>query len=299
MRVIFGASALGLGVALAACGTASGTAASKTSGAARSKTTASHISKVIPVSGGVVSASAPNSGGNMWVLAGSSASKGIFQVSTVSGKTLESVSVSNGATGVAQAPSGLLGIGVDSGNAGSVQFRSGTTGSAVSTVALSGPVVGLASGGNGNDFYALIRVGQAESVAVVDPGQGKVIATVPVSSHALAVVPAPGGSDIYVLSADGFVDDIVVASGQVDGHFPVGHSGYALAITQDGTTLYVLKGQDPARNIAIVDTATESVRKVIPAAAASVAVQLSQSQNSLFDVVGTAHYGNIQAISLS
>ena len=284
---------------MAACGTASGASASKSSGAARSTTTTSPVTKVMPVSAGALSASAPNAGGNMWVLAGSSTSKGIFEVSTVSGKTLESVSVSKGATGIALAPSGLLGIGVGAGNAGSVQFRSGTTGSAVSTVALSGPVVGIASGGNGNDFYALIRVGKAESVAVVDPGQGKVVGNVPVSSHAVAVVPAPGGSDIYVLSADGYVDDVVVASGQVDGHFPVGHSGYALAITQDGTTLYVLKGQDPARNIAVVDTATESVRKVIPGAAASVAVQLSQSQSTLFDVVGTAQYGNIQAISLS
>ena len=79
--------------------------------------------------------------------------------------------------------------------------------------------------------------------------------------------------------------------------FSVGDLGRALALSPDGTTLYVLKGTAAVSNIAVVDIATESVRHVLPAPSHCLEVLVSASGSQLYEVVGTAGYGNIQVFS--
>jgi DNA-binding beta-propeller fold protein YncE len=114
----------------------------------------------------------------------------------------------------------------------------------------------------------------------------------------VAVVPTPGEHNVYVLEPNGTVSEIAVSTGQVATQFTVGHSGYSLALSPDGTVLYVLKGRGVVRNVAEVNLATEAVTRVLPAAADTREIVLAPSGTSLFDVVGTASYGNIQAYHL-
>ena len=296
MKSVLGIAGLVVSATLASCGVAT------TSSSSSKSTTSSNTSKsdrVFPISAGATSTGAPGLNGLMWVLAGNAASKGIFELSVSSGATLESQSVSNSAVALAQSPTGVIGLGIANGGGGAIEFRSGLTGGLLNTVALSGPAIAIAVGNDGKTFYALTQVGAARSVSVVAQNLNKVIATIPVSSSAVSIVPTPSQQDVYVLEAGGFVDEVAISNGQVDGHFPVGHSGYSIAISGDGNVLYVLKGQDPTRNIALVNAATESVRKVISAAANSVAIQLSPLGNVIYDLVGSPSYGNVQAIQLA
>ena len=80
--------------------------------------------------------------------------------------------------------------------------------------------------------------------------------------------------------------------------FPTGDSGRSLALSPDGSTLYVLKNGLTSANVAVVDLATESVRKVLPAPSNCLQVLVSANGNQLYQVVGSASYGNIQVISL-
>jgi len=48
----------------------------------------------------------------------------------------------------------------------------------------------------------------------------------------------------------------------------------------------------------VVDLATESVRKVLPAPGNCLQVLVSANGNQLYQVVGSASYGNIQVVPL-
>ena len=285
------------GALLAACG--SSTVQGVSSRTAGAKTQSSKPTKILPIPSGTVSASSPLPNGTLWVVAGNAASKGIFQISLSSGKVDASVSVSNDASAVAQATTGEICLGIASpSGGGAVQFRSGVTGGLLSTVPLSGAVIALTAGSDAKTFYALTRVGSAMSVSIVQDTNGKVISTVPAPKAAVSLAVTPSERHVYVLQSDGIMSEISTSNGQVDSQFSIGRSGYFAAMSSDGSSLYVLKGQDPNRNVAVVQLSTESVKKVLPAAASSVAVALSPDGTQLYDVIGNASVGNIQIYKL-
>jgi DNA-binding beta-propeller fold protein YncE len=160
---------------------------------------------------------------------------------------------------------------------------------------MSGPVYSVGAGSDGTTFYVLNGTAKARVVTVVNGQKDATIASVPAPSDAVAVVPSPGEHNLYVLEADGTVSEISVANGQLVTQFSVGQSGRALALSPDGTILYVLKGRGAARNVAVVNLATEAVTKVLPAAADTQGIVLSPTGTTLYDIVGTGSYGNIQS----
>ena len=286
------------GVSLTACGssTVSGTALSSSN----SKSHKDAPTKIFPIPSGAISASSPMANGTLWVLAGNGASKGIFQISLATGKVIASVSVSKSASAVAQSQTGDIGVGIATpSGGGALEFYDGRSGVLTSTVPLSGGVVALCAGSDGKTFYVLTQVGSAMSVSAVDDVSGKVISTVAAPGGAVSLAVTPSEKHVYVVQPNGIASEISTSSGQIDGQFPVGHSAHSIAMSNDGSTLYVLKGQDPIRNVAVVDLATESVRKVLPAAGSSVGVSLSPGDSRLYDIVGNPSYGNIQVFMLS
>ena len=285
------------GIMFAACG--SSTVQGVSSRAAGAKTQSSKPTKILPIPSGTLSASSPLPNGTLWVVAGNATSKGIFQISLGSGKVDASVTVSNDVSAVAQAATGELCVGVSTPSGGSdLEFRSGVTGGLLSTVPISGAVIAVAAGSDAKTFYVLTRVGSAMSVSVVQETNGKVISTVPAPKAAVSLAVTPSEKHVYVLQSNGVISELSTSNGQVDSQFSIGHSGYFASMSSDGSTLYVLKGQDPNRNIAVVKLSTESVKKVLPAAASSVAVVLSPDGTQLYDVVGNASVGNIQIYKL-
>lgn len=205
-----------------------------------------------------------------------------------------SLSVSNAASAIAEASTGVIGLGMATSNSGAIEFLNGSTGAPIRTVALSGPVESVAAGDDGVTFYALNGTTSARAVAVIDSQTGKIAATVPAPNDGVAVVPSPNQKSLYILESNGNVDEVEVPSGQLEALFPIGHSGHAIGLSPDGDTLYVLKGQGTSRNVAVVDVSTEHIVKVLPAPADANGISLSPDGNTLYVSTGTATFGNIQ-----
>jgi DNA-binding beta-propeller fold protein YncE len=135
-------------------------------------------------------------------------------------------------------------------------------------------------------------------VTVVDARDDQVRDVIPVPGNAVSVVADIQLATLYVLQPDGQVNALGIADGRVMARFPVGTSGLALALSPDGSTLYALKGTQTVANVAVVDVATESVRRVIPAPSHCRELLVSASGRQLYEGVGTTGYGNIQVFGV-
>ncbi len=242
----------------------------------------------------ILASAVPQPNGTMWVLAGSTKSRGLFELDPTRGKVFGSISVSSAARSVAQAATGVIGLALGTDRAGALELLDGQTTKVIRTVPLSAPAREVVVGSNGTTFYVLTGWGSSSSVTIVNSQDGQVRGTVPVPLEAVSVAPDIQQATLYVLQRDGRVSQISIADGKVVATFVVGDSGQSLALSPDGTALYVLKDTDAAANVAIVDVATESVQRVLPAPASCLEVLVSASGSQLYEVVGTAGYGNIQ-----
>lgn len=252
-------------------------------------------SAIIPAPAGLVGATAPAPNGVLWVLAGSASTRTLHQIDVASHAELGTVPVPSAATSVAETVTGILGVGLATATTGAVELRDGATGALLGTVPVAEPVRALAAGDTGATFYVLSANDTAASVSVIDTATDHVLRTVPMPLQAVAAVPDPAQGALCVLQPDGIVDQVALTSGSITTQFSIGNSGRALALSPDGTTLYVLKGRGSVRNVAVVHLATEAVARVLPAPADAVGLVLSPDGGTLYDIVGTPTVGNIQA----
>lgn len=242
----------------------------------------------------MVAAAQPQPNGIVWTLA-RGRSAGLFEMDASSGKVTGSVSVSRAARSLAETSAGVLGIAIGTSRAGALELLDGRTAKRIRTVRLPAPARDVVVGSDGTTFYVLTRWADSASVTIVNSQNGRRRGTVPVPASAVSVVPDVQQTLLYVLERDGNVSEIAVSGGKVMARFSVGHDpGLSVALSPDGSKLYVLKGTDAVANIAVVDAATESVRRVLPAPSHCREVLVSASGSQLFEVVGTAGYGNIQ-----
>jgi DNA-binding beta-propeller fold protein YncE len=155
-------------------------------------------------------------------------------------------------------------------------------------------------GSDGTTFYVLTGSATTASVSIVGSRAGRVQGSVPMPSDAVSVVPDVSQTTLYALESNGLVDQIDIAGGKVVAKFKAtskDDTAQSIALNPDGSTLYVLKNADGTSNIADVNIATEAVRKVLPAPSHCVGVLVSTSGGQLYDLVGTATYGNIQVFA--
>ena len=241
----------------------------------------------------MLAAAGPQPNGIMWALAGKR-STGLFAMDSASGQVTGSVSVSSAARSVAESSAGVLGVALGTSRSGALKLLNGRTGKLLRTVPLPAPARQVVSGSDGTTFYVLTSWPTSASVTIVGSQSGKVEGTVPVPAGTVAAVPDVRQALLYVLERNGSISEISVSGGKVLARFSVGGLGRSLALSPDGGTLYVLKGTAAVANIAVVDAATESVRRVLPAPSHCVQVIVSASGSQLYEVVGTAGYGNIQ-----
>lgn len=274
-------------VSLSACGGGARHSAATTSAMVRPQ-------RILRAPGNLLAAAAPQQNDTMWVLAGSTRSRGLFQLDPSNGHMLGSISVSKAAQSVAQSSTGLLGLALGTNRTGALQILDSHTGKAIRTVSLPAPAREVVVGSDGTTFYVLTGWPSSASVSVVNSRSGRIGGAVPVPRGTVSVVPDVQQSTLYALQGNGLLSQIAIAGGKVKATFRVGDSGASLALSPDGTTLYALKDTDSAANIASVDVATESVRRALPAPSNAREILVSATGSQLYDVVGTAAYGNIQ-----
>jgi DNA-binding beta-propeller fold protein YncE len=236
----------------------------------------------------------------MWVVAGTGGTKTIDQVtlgSASSGKVSKIVPVSPSASSLAESSSGLLALGLSTSTTGAVAFLNGSTGAQTASIPLGAPVRDLVAGADGSTFYALNGTTTSMSVSVISSLGNQVTATVPVPLATVSIAIRPDQQTILALESTGTVKEVAVASGQVVSTFPVGTGADTVALSNDGSTLFVLKSVGGAQNVGVIATATERQVRALPAPANTVDIQVSLDGTSIYDLVGTPTYGNIQKFS--
>ena len=280
-------------LALAACSESSHPA--KANGAAAVSVVPQRI---LRAPGSLVSATQPQANGFIWMLAGRS-SMGLFQMDSSTGHLTGSVSVSGAARSVAETSTGVIGLALGAVRSGALELLSGT-GKVTKTVPLPAPARQVVVGSDGTTFYVLTGTATRASVTIVSSRAGRILGSVPMPSDAVSVVPDVPETTLYALERNGLVDQIDITGGRVVARFKAttrDDTAQSIALSPEGSTLYVLKKADGVSNIADVNIANEAVRKVLPAPRHCVGVLVSSSGGQLYELVGTAKYGNIQVFA--
>jgi hypothetical protein len=251
--------------------------------------------QVLPAPKVLLAAAQPQPNGTMWALAGDAASKGLFDISLANGAGAGSISVSSAARSVTESLAGVVGLALGTGRTGALEMLNGSTGKVIRTIPLGAPARDVVVASDGTTFYVLDGNAKSASVTVVNSRNGDGQGTVPVPLNTVSIAPDAQGSSFYALQPDGTVSQVAVVGGKIMASFTTGPGGRSLALSPDGTTLYVLKdASKSAANVAAVDLATDSVQQTLPAPASSLQVLVSADGTQLYQLVGTPAYGNIQ-----
>lgn len=252
--------------------------------------------QIVPAPKGLRSAALPQPNGTMWALAGDRKVMALFAFSLTYGTQhlIGARPVSNSARSVAESLSGVLGVALGTRNSGALELLNGTTGTVTRTIPLGAPARQAVVGSDGSTFYVLNGNSHSASVTIFNSGNDKLLGTVPVPLNTVSIAPSVQQSTIYALQPDGTVSQIGVAGGRVESSFGTGGSARSLALSPDGGTLYVLRGDPSAENVAVVNTATQSITKVLPAPANCQQILVSANGSQLYEMAGTGGYGNIQ-----
>ena len=155
----------------------------------------------------------------------------------------------------------------------------------------------MVSASAGTSFYVLTGWPSSASVSTVSP-TGQLLGTVPAPAGSVSIATDPRQSLVYVLQRNGVVDEIGLHGGHIESSFTVDGDGLSIAVSPDGSRLYVLKGNLSVSNIAVIDTATQGALKVLPAPSHCVQLAVAPDGRHLYEIVGAPGYGNIQVFGL-
>lgn len=267
--------------------------------ACQSKSTPAAIkpSRIFAGPAGLVAAGNPEASGSMWLLAGTSGERTLQLLDLGSGQLAKPLPESANAVTLAQATSGDVIVGLATATTGAIEFRGAPNGQLLSTTPIGAPVRSVAIDPGMTMAYVLNGTLTSASVTVFHWGDSTPITNLAAPADATAIAPSAAGDIVYTAEPSGNIDAIPVRGGPLS-HFQTGVGARALAVNPNGGYLYVLKGLGAAENIAVVNLATGAVTSVLPAAADSVGLAISPDGTLLFDVVGDAGLGNVQAITL-
>ncbi len=234
----------------------------------------------------------------MWLLARGHGSATLQQLNLSSGKISQIVPESSNADSTSQSPSGVVGVGVATATTGALELRNGSSGALLGTVPIGAPVKDVFAGADGSTFYVLNGNSTSASVTLVNSQSDKASVSVPVPLDTDAIAVDPSGANLFALGSGGKLDEITIGSQTVAASYPVGSMPVALAISPNGSTIYVLNSHDSIVNVGVIDVATERQTEAVPAPANAVGVQVSVDGTSLYDIVGTPTYGNVQVFPI-
>jgi hypothetical protein len=254
-------------------------------------------SAIIAAPAGLVAGTPPQLNGDLWVLAGGGGAKTLHKLDLTAEQFGAAVPADAGATSLAQSSSTLLGLGLATATTGAVQFLNGSTAGPVSKLAVGAPVHMVTAGADGSTFYALNGTARSTSVTIINSIANKILYTIPVPLDTVSIAVDPSQKRIFLLESDGYMEIVPAFGNQVLSRFYVGANPITAVLSNDGTTMYVLKSTDGSENVGVVDVALENQTKAIPAPAHTVDIAVSSDGSTLYDFVGTNTVGNVQIIA--
>lgn len=257
----------------------------------------SGVQQILPTPAGLKSITSPDQNGNMYLLAGNSASKGLYQMELSDGKITNSVSVSNNAVDVAETPSGILAMGQATATTGAVEVFDPSTLKLQRTIPIGAPVLGITTDQrDGNLVYVLNGNSHSESVSVVNVGTGQVTSNIPVSLGTVGI--ATDGSTLYGLENNGDIEGFTVSNAKPAFQFKAVDSPIALTLSPDGQTLYILRAIDNGTNVSVFNLQTESQTRAVGAPKDATFLAINADGTLLYVGVRTSTSSNVQALSV-
>ena len=247
---------------------------------------------------GLVAGAAPQPDGYMWLLTNTGGTATLQELNLTTHEVTSIGPESAAAHSVAQSPSGVIAVGLSTKTAGAVELRNGDSGALLATVPIGAPVRDVFAGADGSTLYVLDANASSASVTLVSLQSDQPSTSVPVPLSTVSIAVDPSEQHLFALTSSGIVDEVDIGDGSVAARFAVGAGAMQLAISPGGTRLYVLKSAEGAMNVGIVELATERQVSVRAAPAGCVDIQLSPNGQSIYDVVGTGTYGNVQVFPL-
>lgn len=282
-------------LALAACGGGGPVAAGRRIHDASSE----KPSSIFAGPAGILSAAQPQPNGDMWLLAKAGGAETLQELDLSTGKITAIVPEGTSAASITESPSGVVAVGLNGGSTGAVDLRNGTSGALLGTVPVGAPVKAVAAGADGSTLYVLNGTSSSSSVTLVNLQTDQASISIPVPLGTTAIAVEPTGQYLLALTSSGTVDVVNVGNGSVGGRFPVGPDPVQVAVSGTGTTLFVLKREGTGTDIGVIRLATERQARALPAAAHSADIQVAANGRSIYDVVGTSTYGNVQVLPLA
>lgn len=252
--------------------------------------------QILSVQKNLLAAGQPQPNGTLWALAGNAAGKELIDINLVNGNGIGSVAVSRTARSVTESLGGVIGLALGAPGKGALDLINGTTGAVTKTIQLGAPARDVIAGSDGATFYVLNGTAKSAGVTIVNSRNGDVRGTVQMPPNTVSIVPDSLGASVYALQPDGRVSQIAIAGARTMTSFPTGPGARSIALSPDGSTLYVLKNAGRAPNVAEVDVSTEVMQRVLPAPRNCLQVLVSADGSLLYQLVGTSSYGNIQIV---
>lgn len=133
---------------------------------------------------------------------------------------------------------------------------------------------------SGSELYIAEHTGNA--VAVVNPDDGTVKRSIALPDAPGGLAVSPDGATLYVAAAVpvGCVRVIDVASGEIRGSVPAGHTAIAPVLNADGTRLYVCN--EFSNDVSLIDASSKTELARIPVLREPVAAALTPNGTLLF-----------------
>jgi hypothetical protein len=267
-------------------------------GSAPARPPSTRPTQIVPTTPDLIAAGQPQVDGDLWFLAGSSSAKTVQEINLVTQKVTRVVPVAADASAIAESSTGTVAVGFSDAS-GTLEFLNGATGVVVGTVNVAQPIRDISVEGTTANFFVLDGTATASTVNAVSADGAKVPAAIGVPLHSVALVVDPSATNLYLLQSGGTVLDLPIPNGSTpvaSSSFFAGDGAVRLALSGDGSSLYVLKSIAKGCNVGVFNLSLQSQVRVLAAPAGCVDLVPSIDGTHLLVLVGTSTVGNIQVI---
>ena len=144
----------------------------------------------------------------------------------------------------------------------------------------------------GGPLMYVSNLAENSTITAYSLNTGAALATFPTTGVAEALAFSPDGGTVYAAESGDYVGVIDVATNTLTANIPVGFWPTSLAVSADGSTVYVTDAQSNA--ISVINASTRTVTATIPAGASPQSVIISPDGATLY-VAGSGNSSNDEA----
>jgi hypothetical protein len=277
-----------------------GVASSAASASSASTALSTAAPKVLNVPGQVISISQPLPNGTMWVLTSTAGRRTMYQYDLANGTVPGSEDVSPHADAIALSPSGsTVALGTTAGAFPAVLWYSGKTGRFSNAAKATGPVISVAVNTYGDGIFSIRGKTNSRSISALGT-LNNLSYNFLVPGNPVDVAVALQGKTLLVLQSNGMLGTLSLPGGAYVNAYSTGAPARAMALSSDGTTLYVLRTPTATGtgSIAVVDVAAGKVTQTISVPSTCVDIALATTGHTLYEALRGSRYSSLRAISV-